>query len=215
MRLLERIRKRISSTSFQNQLIAGFVVLFVGNYVLPLGWRLLPHMPVVLYNILATALVVLMITGVAVGSWGALKDLWDLFTSKSRRRELRARIRKWPSSKWDAVAVFTFAWALAVGTALTAFLVMVPIGHLHVVVSAQQAQAIGLLLMGPLILIGFIMIGRSNVLLYKDFRQRFASGTGKQKVVLCSSMSFVFAAVFATAVGELAGWDHLLWFYSS
>ena len=209
------MKQRATSRSFQNAFVGGLVAMAVYDLVLTPSTRLLPHAPVILYNVLATALIVLIITGVAVGSWGALKDLRDLFTSESRRRELGARIRKWPSSKWDAVAVFTFAWALAVGTALAAFLVMAPIGHWHVVVSAQQAQAIGLLLMGPLVLIGFIMIGRNNVLLYKDFRHRFASGTGKQRVVLCSSMSFVFAAVFATAIGELAGWSHLLWFYSS
>ena len=214
MRLFKSIHTRQVFGSFTSQIIAGIVAMVLYEHVVTPSKQLLPHVPVFLHNVLATAAALLVLMVLAVGLWLSLTELWNYISMKDLRRELRERIRKWPTTKWDAVNVFAFAGVLAVGTVIAVLSVTVPRGYLAGVVSYQQAQGIGLLMMSPLLAIGFMMIVRSTFSLYGDFRQRLEIGTRKEKVVLYTSMSFVLMAVHATTVGEIAGWSHLLWFYS-
>ena len=212
MQLIKWMQQLLMSRAFQYSFIGGLVAIMVYDHVLTPGVRLLPHMPVVLYNVLVTALAVMLLLAIAVALWISAKASWDHLTKKDLRRTLWARFRQWPNSKWHLAIVFAAAWLLAVTTVLVSLSSAVPDGYLAGVVSPEQAQAIGITMTGPPLAIGFMLILRGNVMMYRDFRQRLACGTPKEKVVLCASMSFVLIAVLATAVGEVAGWSHMLWF---
>ena len=175
----------------------------------------LPKVPFILYSIFMTAFTVLFMLGLLVAAWGLLAAGWKHLTRRELRADLRENIRRWPTSKWDLLPVIGTTYVVAMTLSMVAALLVLPQGRLVGVVSPEELATIFLVVFTPMILIFAVMMLRWGFEAYQDMKQRWASGTRVERYTYVGATAFALVVWAFMVVGELAGWDELLWMSST
>ena len=171
----------------------------------------LPKVPFILYSIFATAFAVLFLLGFVVTIGQLFTNGWKHLTRSELRNGLVENIRRWPTSKWDLLPVIATAYFVATMLPLVAAVLVLPEGRLAGVVSQKEFASIFLVVFTPMMLIFAVMMVRWAFEAYRDMKQRWVSGTRRERFTFAVVMSFVLVAWVFMMGGELAGWDDLLW----
>ena len=90
-------------------------------------------------------------------------------------------------------------------------MVVLPEGRLAGIVSQEEFAEMFLLVLTPMMLIFFVMMARWAFEAYRDMKQRWVSGTRRERYTFAATMAFVVVASGFMMGGEVAGWDDLLW----
>ena len=171
----------------------------------------LPRVPFILYSIFATAFAVLFLLGLIAATGQAFTKGWKLVTNNELRDDVRENIRRWPTSKWDLLPVIATTYFVATMLPMVALMVVLPEGRLAGIVSQEEFAEMFLLVLTPMMLIFFVMMARWAFEAYWDMKQRWVSGTRRERYTFAATMAFVVVASGFMMGGELAGWDDLLW----
>ena len=91
-----------------------------------------------LYNVLATALALLFLAGLVVGFWRLFTEGWKHIAKKDLRNDMREKIRRWPTSKWDLLPVIMGTYLLTVVLAMVALMLTVPRGYVAGIMSPED-----------------------------------------------------------------------------
>ena len=81
--------------------------------------------------------------------------------------------------------------------------------------TTKDLRNIFLVVFTPMMLIFFVMMVRWAFEAYKDMKQRWVSGTRRERFTFAGVAAFVLVAWEFMMAGELAGWDDLLWMNST
>ena len=171
----------------------------------------LPRVPFILYSIFATAFAVLFLLGLIAATGQAFTKGWKLVTNNELRDDVRENIRRWPTSKWDLLPVIATTYFVATMLPMVALMVVLPEGRLAGIVSQEEFAEMFLLVLTPMMLIFFVMMARWAFEAYWDMKQRWVSGTRRERYTFAATMAFVVVASGFMMGGEVAGWDDLLW----
>ena len=166
----------------------------------------LPRVPFTLYTIFATAFAVLFLLGFVIAIGQLFANGWKHLTRRELRNDLMENIRRWPTSKWDLLAVIATTYFVATMLPLVAAMLVLPQGRLANVVSPEEFAGIFLIVLTPMMVIFFIMMVRSAIETYKDMKRRWVSGTRREGFILIGVTAFVLVAWAFLMGGELAGW---------
>ena len=90
-------------------------------------------------------------------------------------------------------------------------LLVLPQGRLVGVVSQEELANIFLVVFTPMMLIFAAMMLRWGFEAYQDMKQRWVSGTRRERYTYVGVAAFVLVVWVFMVAGELAGWDELLW----
>ena len=175
----------------------------------------LPKVPFTLYSTFAAAFAVLFLLGLVAAIGQLLANGWKHLTAKNLRNDLMENIRRWPTSKWDLLPVIAGTYFVATMLPMMALMLVIPRGRLAGVVSQEEFANIFLVVLTPMMLIFFIMMVRWAFEAYKDMKQRWVSGTRRERFTFAGVAAFVLVAWGFIMAGELAGWDDLLWMNSA
>ena len=195
-----------------NQICSGLIAILLYEYVFAPIKQHLPILPIFLYNFLVTALVLLFLLGLVIGTWKMLVGIRDYLVSRELRNELREKLRRWPASKWDLMGVMAVTWFLAVVTTVIALINIIPRDQM---VGAMAPETVVIFIFGllsPSLILGLLFLFRDTYKTCKDVRRQWVAGITKERLTLGATMSFFIVAYVVIASGNLAGWDHLLWF---
>ena len=190
----------------------GLVTILLYEHVVTPAYQFLPHIPVFLYNFLATAISLLFLAGILVAAWQILKESFRHIVFKELRSCVAERIRSWPNSKWDIVWSFLFAYFFLIATLTLVVTQLIPKERLVGVFSPEEAQSIAVFMLIPLMLLIIPLAAREMFGMYKDTKRQWKSGSQRERVALAASTMFVAVAYGVVLLGDYAGWDHLLWF---
>ena len=175
----------------------------------------LPRVPFMLYSFFTTAFAVLFLLGFVFATWQLFANGWKLLTNEELQSDLRARIRSWPTSKWDLLPVIAATYVTATMLPLAAVRFVLPQGRLAGTISQEDFANIFLFVFTPMLLIFLVMLIRFAFDAYRDMKQRWVSGTPRERIALAALMAFGLVAWAFMVGGELAGWDDLLWMNST
>ena len=175
----------------------------------------LPKVPFILYSIFMTAFTVLFMLGLVVAVWGLFAAGWKHLTRRELRADLRENIRRWPTSKWDLLPVIGTTYVVAMTLSIVTALLVLPQGRLVGVVSPEELATIFLVVFTPMVLIFAVMMLRWGFEAYQDMKQRWASGTRVERYPYVGATAFALVVWVFMVVGDLAGWDELLWMSST
>ena len=190
----------------------GLVTIFLYNNVVAPSPKFLPHLPVFLYNFLATAITLLFLAGLVLGIWQLLKEGCKHIVVKELRAYSIEKIRSWPNSKWDIVWTLAIAYLLFIAVLTLTVTQVIPIGRVAGVISPEEAANIAVFMLMPLMLFIVPLLLRAMMEMFKDTKQRWRSGARRERITLAASMTFVLVGYGVVLLGDYAGWDHLLWF---
>ena len=196
--------------SFGQPVIASILGSVMYNHLITPAIPFLPKVPFILYSIFATAFTVLFLLGLVVMAGQLFATGWKHLTSKELRNDLRENIRRWPTSKWDLLPVIATTYFVATMLPMVAMLLVLPEGRLAGVVSHEEFAKMFLVVFTPMMLIFFAMMVRWAFEAYRHMKQRWVSGTRREKFTFAAAMAFVLVAWMFMIAGELAGWDDLL-----
>ena len=171
----------------------------------------LPRVPFVLYSVFATAFAVLFLLGLIAATGQAFTKGWKLLMNRELRNEVMENIRRWPASKWDLLPVIATTYFVATMLPMVALMLVLPEGRLVGIVSQEEFAEMFLLVLTPMMLIFFVMMARWAVEAYWDMKQRWVSGTRRERYTFAATIAFFLVAWGFMMGGELAGWDELLW----
>ena len=171
----------------------------------------LPRVTFILYSTFATAFAVLFLLGLIAATGQAFTKGWKLLTSKELRNDVRENIRRWPTSKWDLLPTIATTYFVATTLPMVALMVVLPEGRLAGIVSKEEFAEMYLLVLTPMMLIFFVMMARWAIEAYWDMKQRWVSGTRRERHTFAATMAFFLVAWGFMMGGELAGWNDLLW----
>ena len=183
----------------------------VYEYLITPAIPFLPKVPFTLYTIFATAFAVLFLLGFVVAIGQLFANGWKHLSRRELRNDLMENIRRWPTSKWDLLSVIATTYFVATMLPLVAAMLVLPRGRLADVVSPEDFAYIFLIVLTPMMVIFIIMMVRWAIEAYRDMKQRWVSGTRRDRFTLAAVMAFVLIAWAFMMGGELAGWDDLLW----
>ncbi len=184
------------------------------NFITP-AIPYLPKVPFILYSIFITAFTVLFLLGLVVAIWGLFAAGWKHLTRRELRDDLRENIRRWPTSKWDLLPVIGTTYVVATMLTMVTALLVLPQGRLVGVVTPEELANIFLVVFTPMILIFAAMMLRWGFEAYQDMKQRWASGTHVERYTYVGAAAFGLVVWVFMVVGELSGWDELLWVNST
>lgn len=183
------------------------------NFITPVI-PFLPKVPFILYSIFMTAFTGLFILGLIIAIWGLFAAGWKYLKRRELRDDLRENIRRWPSSKWDLLSVIGTTYFVATMLPMIAVLLVLPQGRLAGVVSPEEMANIFLVVFTPMTVIFAAMIVRLGFEAYQDMKQRWTLGTRVERYAYAGVSAFVLVVWVFMVVGDLAGWDELLWMKS-
>ena len=171
----------------------------------------LPKVPFILYSIFMTAFAVLFLLGLVAAIWRVFATGWQHLTRRELRNDLRENIQRWPASKWDLLPVLGTTYVVATMLPMVTILLVLPQGRLIGVVSQEELAKIFLVVFIPIMLIFAAMMIRWGFEAYPDMRQRWVSGTRKERYTYAAVVAFVLVVWVFMVAGGLAGWDDMLW----
>ena len=180
------------------------------NFITP-SIPFLPKVPFILYNIFMTAFTVLFLLGLVAAIWGLFATGWKHLTIRELRDDLREKVRKWPTSKWDLLPVIGTTYFVAAMLPMVTAMLMFPRGRLIGVVSGEELANIFLVAFTPMMLIFAAMMLRWGFEAYPDMKQRLVTGTRRERYTYAGLAAFVLGVWVLMVAGELAGWDDMLW----
>ena len=180
------------------------------NFITP-AIPYLPKLPFILYSVFMTAFTFLFLIGIVAVIWGLLTTGWKHLTSADVRNDLRGNIRTWPTSKWDLLPAIATTYFLATMLPMMTVLLVIPQGRLVGVVSQEEFATIFLVVFTPMMLIFGALVLRWGFAEYRETKRRWVTGTRRERIVIASAAAFVLAAWGFMVIGELTGWDDLLW----
>ena len=184
------------------------------NFITP-AIPYLPKAPFILYSIFMTAFTILFLLGLVAAIWGSFATGWKHLTRKELRHDLRENIRRWPTSKWDLLPVIGTTYVIATMLPMVTLLLVLPKWRLVGVVSPEELANVFLVVFTPMMLIFVAMMFRLGFEAYRDMKQRWASGTRIERFTYAGVAAFLLVTWGFMIGGELAGWDELLWMYST
>ena len=170
----------------------------------------LPKIPFILYSIFATAFAVLFLVGLVASVVQLFAKGWKHLTIGELRRDLREKIRRWPTSKWDLLPVIATTYFVATMLPIVAMLLVLPQGRLGGIISQEEFANIFLVVFTPMMLIFFAILVQGAFEAYRDMKRQWVSGTRRERSTFVVVMACVLIAWAFMMVGELAGWDDLL-----
>ena len=94
-------------------------------------------------------------------------------------------------------------------------MIVLPQGRLDAIISQEEFASIFLVVFTPMMLIFLIMLVRWGFEAYRDMKQRWTSGTRRERFTLAAVMVFVLVAWGFMVIGELVGWEDSLWMNSA
>ena len=180
------------------------------NFITP-AIPFLPKVPFILYNIFMTAFTVLFLLGLVAAIWGLFATGWKHLMKRELRDDVREKIRKWPTSKWDLLPVIGTTYLVATMLPMVTAMLMLPRGRLIGVVSEEELANIFLVAFTPMMLIFAAMMLRWGFEAYPDMKQRWVTGTRRERYTYAGVAAFVLGVWVLMVAGELAGWDDMLW----
>ena len=182
----------------------------VYEHLIPPAIPFLPKVPFMLYSIFATAFAILFLLGFVLAIWRLFENGWKHLTRSELRNDLKANIQRWPTSKWDLLPVVATTYFVATMLPLVAAMLVLPQGRLAGVVSPEEFASIFLVVFTPMMIIFAAMMLRWGFEAYKDIKQRWVSGTRRERFTYAGVAAFVLVAWVFMVAGDLAGWDELL-----
>ncbi len=184
----------------------------VKDYLISPAIPLLPGITLIIYNIVVTMYVILFLMGLLVALWRLFTEGRKHLTSKDLRSELREKMGRWPTSKWDILVIVGATYSVATMVPLVVLMLVLPRGRLSGVISGEEAQTILVSVLAPLLLIFIAIFVRLMFETYREVRSQWVSGTSRERITLVSAISFLLVVWIALVAGDLAGWDSMLWF---
>ena len=119
------------------------------------------------------------------------------------------------TSKWDVLPLIATTYFAATMLPMVAVLIVLPQGRLDAIISQEEFASIFLVVFTPMMLIFLIMLVRWGFEAYRDMKQRWTSGTRRERFTLAAVMVFVLVAWGFMVIGELVGWEDSLWMNSA
>ena len=207
-----RVRKIL--LLFGLPVVGSIVGNIVYDYSITPAIGFLPTAPLVLYNMFMTAFLTLFLIGIILSVWESLSKGWKRLTRRELRNQLRESIAHWPSSKWDLVPVIVMTYFIATIVPLMGLTILLQRGQLSAAISPEDAQELALFIFMPFAFIFLVISVRLGLEAYRDFKIKWVSGTHQEKVIIVASVVLSILAWFAIMIGEITGWNDLLWFNS-
>ncbi len=170
-----------------------------------------PLLPFVIYSIFATVFAILFLLGLLIAIGQLFRGSWKHLVRKDLRSELLRKIRRWPTGKWDLLPVIATTYFVATMLPMVAAMIVLPRGRLAGTISQEEFASLFAIVFTPMMVIFLVMLGRWAVEAYRDMKQRWLDGTRRERITLAAVMTFLVLAWVFMIVGELAGWDDLLW----
>ena len=170
-----------------------------------------PLVPFVIYSIFSTVFAILFLLGFLIAVGQLFKGSWQHLVRKDLRSELLRKVRKWPTSKWDLLPVIAITYFVATMLPMIAVIIVLPRGRLAGSISQEEFSSLFAIVFTPMMVIFLVMLGRWAVEAYRYMKQQWLSGTRRERITLATVTAFVLVAWVFMVVGELVGWDDLLW----
>ena len=210
MGLIEQSAMKERLLSFGQPVLASIIGSAMYDHFITSAIPFLPKVPFILYSIFMTAFAVLFLLGLLAALWELFAAGWKHLTRRELRNDLRANIRRWPTSKWDILPVIGTTYVVATMLPMVTVLLVLPQGRLAGVVSQEELANIFLAVFTPMMLIFVAIMVRWAFEAYKDMKQRWVSGTRRERFTFAGVAAFVLVAWVFMMAGDLAGWDELL-----
>lgn len=201
-----------AGVSFGLLIVVGVISSAVYEHVVAPSFGLIPDAPIFLYNFLATSVSLLFLVGLVFVALKMLTEGCKHLTKRELRAVLISNIWSWRASKWDVLWIITLAYLATLMFLMLTVMHVVPREKVVGVLSLQEVQTIAAVVITPLMLTMSILALRYVVEFCGEFRRWLKAENDKNKVKTASVMGFFLIAYVVVVVGDLAGWDHMLWF---
>lgn len=197
---------------FVRDVVVDVVADKVSQQVIPSAMQVLPLILVPLYNVSATAVLILFVVALVLGGWMTLKECWDRMTKKHLRDETMAHIRALPAKRFSLLIMAAVAISVITTFALVLESWLLANGRLSWIQSQEDAKTLVLMTLIPLQFVWLAVLCRQVFQMYREIRILWGTATTKIKVGFSTTIMLTLIAWTVVSAGEFAGWNHLLWF---
>ena len=136
--------------------------------------------------------------------WG----IWKLLTDRGQQHNVWDKVRRWPTSKRDAIIAMVLVWTIAIYAFLSVLIFTVPRGRFTGQELSGTTLGILLLTVTPISVLAYWHIGEVAIHVWHKWKSETSRGRFWIAVAVIAFI-FVFALM---AWGDVAGWDEKAWF---